>query len=48
MPIKDYFKGSGSSVMKDMVKRYGKKKGKSVFYAVANKRKMKPVKDYLG
>lgn len=42
MPIDKYFKGHGSEVMEDMVKRYGAKKGESVFYATANKRKMKP------
>jgi hypothetical protein len=42
MPVSKYFKGSGESVMSDMKKRYGDKKGKEVFYATANKRKMKP------
>ena len=41
MPIKRYFKGKGTKVMKSMKKRYGAKKGKAVFYATANKRKMK-------
>lgn len=44
MPIGKYYKGSGNKVMKDMVKRYGKKKGKEIFYATANKRKMNPTK----
>ncbi len=38
MPISEYFKGSGDKVMKNMTKEYGAKKGKSVFYATANKR----------
>lgn len=37
MPIRDYFKGDGKKVMKSMKKQYGKKKGKEVFYATANK-----------
>ena len=35
MPIQQYFKGKGQSVMESMKKRYGEKKGKSVFYATA-------------
>lgn len=42
MPIGKYFGGHGSEVMSNMVKEYGTKKGKSVFYATANKRKEKP------
>jgi hypothetical protein len=42
MPISKYFKGSGEKVMADMKDRYGAKKGKSVFYATANKRKQTP------
>lgn len=42
MPISEYFGGHGSEVMSDMQKRYGKKKGKSVFYATANKRDQNP------
>ena len=38
MPVEEYYKGSGSKVMKSMKKRYGEKKGKQVFYATANKR----------
>lgn len=38
MPVSSYFRGKGSSVMADMVKRYGDKKGKSVFYATAKAR----------
>lgn len=38
-PISEYYKGSGSKVMKSMAKRYGSKHGKEVFYAVANSRK---------
>jgi hypothetical protein len=39
MPLSKYFKGKGPSVMKDMSKRYGAKKGKEVFYATSNKQK---------
>lgn len=38
MPISKYFSGHGEEVMKSMMTRYGRKKGKSVFYATANKR----------
>ena len=41
-PLKKYFKGSGEEVMKDMTSRYGAEKGKRVFYATANKRKVAP------
>jgi len=41
MPLSKYFKGSGEKVMKNMVKQYGAKKGKSVFYAIVNKMKNK-------
>lgn len=37
MPIGEYYKGSGTKVMRSMQKRYGKKGGKRVFYATANK-----------
>ena len=40
MPISKYFGGSGEEVMSNMTKEYGAKKGKQVFYATANKRKM--------
>lgn len=42
MPISKYFHGHGKSVMKQMEARYGAKKGKSVFYATANKKHQKP------
>jgi len=42
MPINKYYGGHGDSVMKEMTKRYGDKKGKSVFYATANKKGLKP------
>lgn len=42
MPQSEYYGGHGSEVMKKMKQRYGEKKGKSVFYATANKRGMKP------
>lgn len=41
MPISKYYKGEGNKVMKNMTNTYGKKKGKSVFYATANKNGMK-------
>lgn len=44
MPVSKYFKGHGEEVMKNMKKEYGEKKGKSVFYATANKKGMKPAK----
>jgi hypothetical protein len=37
MPLSKYFSGHGEGVMAKMVKQYGAKKGKSVFYATANK-----------
>lgn len=37
MPLSNYFGGKGAKVMADMIKRYGKKKGKRVFYATARK-----------
>jgi len=40
MPVSGYYKGSGDKVMANMTKEYGDKKGKQVFYATANKRKM--------
>jgi hypothetical protein len=46
MPVGAYFKGHGNEVMANMVKQYGAKKGKSVFYATANKRKVNPL-DYV-
>jgi len=42
MPISKYYKGHGEEVMKNMTKEYGAEKGKQVFYATANKKKMKP------
>jgi hypothetical protein len=44
VPLNKYFKGKGEKVMSDMEDRYGKKKGKSVFYATANKKGMAPPK----
>jgi hypothetical protein len=40
MPVSEYYKGEGDSVMADMKKRYGDKAGERVFYATANKRGM--------
>lgn len=47
MPVSAYFKGHGNEVMTSMMKKYGSKKGKSVFYATANKTGMKPMADHL-
>jgi hypothetical protein len=48
MPVSAYFKGKGNEVMGNMQKEYGDKKGKSVFYATANKKKQKPKNPYEG
>jgi hypothetical protein len=42
MPLSKYFKGKGEQVMSDMQDRYGADKGKSVFYATANKNDQNP------
>jgi len=42
MPVGEYYKGHGDEVMSSMKKTYGEKKGKSVFYATANKKKQSP------
>lgn len=42
MPLSRYFKGDGEEVMAGMVKRYGPKKGKRIFYSTANARGMAP------
>lgn len=47
MPISKYYGGHGSEVMKNMKKQYGDKKGRSVFYATANKRGVSPSKSFL-
>ena len=44
MPISKYYGGKGRRVMRTMVRRYGAKKGKEVFYATANKTGQKPEK----
>lgn len=44
MPISKYFKGSGEKVMGALKKEYGSKKGKNIFYALANKKKQTPKK----
>lgn len=41
MPINKYYSGHGKEVMTAMVKQYGKKKGKKIFYALKNKKKKK-------
>jgi hypothetical protein len=46
MPISAYYKGSGRKVMKRLQAEYGPEKGKRVFYAMANKKGMKP-KSYM-
>lgn len=38
MPLGKYFGGHGSTVMKEMKKKHGEKKGKQIFYATANKK----------
>ena len=42
MPIWKYFQGHGKEVMSDIKDHYGEKKGKSIFYATAEKRNQKP------
>jgi len=42
MPLGEYFKGKGRKVLESMKKKYGEKKGKSVFYATAKTKKMEP------
>jgi len=42
MPVSEYYKGHGLKVMESMLKQYGSKKGKQVFYATANKKGAKP------
>lgn len=44
MPISKHYKGKGRKVLKDMEERYGKKKGKEIFYAVENKQKKRKKK----
>jgi hypothetical protein len=41
MPLSKYFKGKGEKVMNAMKKQYGDEKGKQVFYATSNKKKVK-------
>lgn len=43
MPVNAYFHGHGDKVMANMAREYGPKKGESVFYATANKRREKPL-----
>lgn len=42
MPVSKYYKGHGDQVMSNMKREYGSDEGKRVFYATANKKKMKP------
>lgn len=44
VPLSEYFKGDGRKVMADFVKRYGKVRGKQLFYATASKRGLAPKK----
>jgi len=39
MPLSSYYKGKGAQVMRRMQKTYGKRRGRQVFYATANKRR---------
>lgn len=48
MPLSKYYKGHGDKVMANMQKEYGDKKGKSVFYATANKMGLTPIKKKKG
>jgi len=43
VPLNKYFSGTGIEVMSNMKKEYGEDKGKSVFYATANKKKKKGI-----
>jgi len=40
MPLSD----KGKKILKDLIKQYGDKKGKAVFYAMENSGKLKNVK----
>jgi len=42
VPIREYYKGKGEKVMRDMKRRYGEEKGERIFYATANKRGLTP------
>lgn len=42
MPIDGYYSGDGTKVLASMKKTYGRKKGKEVFYATAEKKGLKP------
>jgi hypothetical protein len=44
MPVSGYFDGKGEKVLRDMIRRYGEKKGREVFYATTNKKNKKPSK----
>jgi hypothetical protein len=43
MPINKYYKGHGDKVAASMKKTYGARDWKKIFYATANKNKLKPV-----
>lgn len=40
MPLSKYFSGKGEQVMRDMESRYGSEKGKRVFYATVNSKRV--------
>lgn len=42
MPVDKYYNGHGKEVMRKMRDKYGKKKGKRIFYATAKKNKQGP------
>jgi ribosomal protein L9 len=42
VPIGSYYGGDGREVMAGMARRYGRKKGKRIFFATANKRGQRP------
>jgi hypothetical protein len=44
MPVSGYFDGKGEKVLRDMIRRYGEKKGRQVFYATAEAKGKKPPK----
>jgi len=45
MPLNNYYRGHGAEVLENMRSEYGDKKGKSVFFATAQKRGLKPAQD---
>lgn len=45
MPLNKHFDGKGEKVMRDLMRKYGAKKGKQMFYAIENKRKKKTLRE---